>query len=115
MSADICIKPKGLSGKKLSLKEALTEELTYGIYDEYGRFDEGKEGDYTSVFSPEDIGRGFQQFALIFGDPRTNSFVCVDHRDSSELFQQPPRHRALLYDSGSRVQAARRRYIYPRG
>ena len=60
MSADICIKPKGLSGKKLSLKEVLTEELTYGIYDEYGRFDEGKEGDYTSVFSPEDIGRGFQ-------------------------------------------------------
>ena len=60
MSAIITIKPKGLFGKKLCLKDLLTEELTYGIDDPYGRFEEGKEGSYTIIFDPDDIGRGVQ-------------------------------------------------------
>ena len=60
MSATVLIKPKGLLGKKLTLEHVLTEELSYGIPDEYYRLQEGQTGDYTLVFSKETIGRGFE-------------------------------------------------------
>ena len=60
MSATIHIRPKGRSGKNLRLKDVLPEELSYGIPDEFERLNEGKEGEYTMLFDPENIGRGFQ-------------------------------------------------------
>lgn len=60
MSATIYIRPSGESGKKLTLKDVLPEELSYGISDAYGRLEEGQEEDYTILFDPENIGRGFQ-------------------------------------------------------
>ena len=60
MSATILIKPEKKTGKKLTIKDVLPEELSWGISDAYGRLEEGKEGEYTIVFDPENIGRGFQ-------------------------------------------------------
>ena len=60
MSATITIRPKGFFSKKLTLKDVLPEELSYGIPDGFERLDEGKEGEYTMLFDPENIGRGFQ-------------------------------------------------------
>lgn len=59
MSATVTIRKKGLFGKTLTLADIVPEELSYGIGDECQRLDEGKEGDYTIIFDPENIGRGF--------------------------------------------------------
>ena len=60
MSATIFIKPQGRGGRKLTLKDVLPEELSYGIPDAFDRLEEGREDEYTMLFDPENIGRGFQ-------------------------------------------------------
>ena len=60
MSATIYIRSKGLFGKKLTLRDVLPEELAYGVSDEFERLEEGRKGEYTLLFDPENIGRGFQ-------------------------------------------------------
>ena len=60
MSATIIIRPIGNNGRKLTLEDVLPEELSYGIPDEFERLDEGKKGEWTMLFDPENIGRGFQ-------------------------------------------------------
>ena len=84
MSATIIIRPEGASGRKLTLRDVLPEELSYGISDEYGRLDEGKEGEYTLLFDPENIGRGFQirfdgtttEFRLNYPNSRHDIELC---------------------------------------
>ena len=60
MSATIVIRSNGISGKKLTLEDVLPEELGYGIPDSSERLEEGKKDEYTLLFDPENIGRGFQ-------------------------------------------------------
>ncbi len=59
MSATVTIDSNCLSDRKLTLRDILPEELSYGTADEFNRLDEGNEGDYTLVFDPDNIGRGF--------------------------------------------------------
>jgi hypothetical protein len=60
MSATIIIRPDGDAGRALTLEDVLPEELSYGIADEFERLQEGEKGQYTMLFDPENIGRGFQ-------------------------------------------------------
>lgn len=60
MSATVIIENKKIFGKKPTLNDILGDNLSYGVMDEYYRLNDGNTGDYTVIYSRENIGRGFE-------------------------------------------------------
>lgn len=60
MAVDVIIKSKGLFKKNIQFNNILIDGMSYGIMDDAWRLDEGKVGEYTILFNPKHVCRGFE-------------------------------------------------------
>lgn len=60
MSVTVIVKSNKMFGKKLELKDILTEELSYGITDEYGCLTPDESGDVTVIYERSYLSRGIE-------------------------------------------------------
>ena len=60
MSAEVKITQRGLFKRLPKFKELLMPDMKYGVMDEGYRLEEGETGEYTVVFFPDVMHRGFE-------------------------------------------------------
>ena len=60
MSAEVKITQRGLFKKLPKFEELLMPDMKYGVMDDGYRLDDGKTGEYTVVYFPEFMHRGFE-------------------------------------------------------